>query len=150
MAKPSDSPIPGRPLQRLKSLDKLVPLFDRLQDVGCQRDRAGNRELRFRRQYGTTGPVRHGRSKAFPVRDDDHLVTVRRGQRGIGEGAAAPSAGALRASVGSTEAREVSSRLDVILYACVRFVGLSQSAFACVDGCCVNRAGSAWSNSQKS
>ena len=30
------------------------------------------------------------------------------------------------------------------------FEGLSQSASPCVDSCCVNRAGSAWSNSQKS
>jgi hypothetical protein len=47
MAEPSDSPIPGRPLQGLKYLDKLLPLFDRLHDVGCQRDRAGNRKLHF-------------------------------------------------------------------------------------------------------
>jgi hypothetical protein len=47
MAEPSDRPIPGRPLQGLKYLDKLLPLFDRLHDVGCQRDRAGNRRLHF-------------------------------------------------------------------------------------------------------
>jgi hypothetical protein len=47
MAEPSDSPITGRKLQGFKYLDKLLPLFDRLHDVGCQRDRAGNRKLPF-------------------------------------------------------------------------------------------------------
>jgi hypothetical protein len=47
MAEPSDSPFAGRKLQGLKYLDKLLPLFDRLHDVGCQRDRAGNRKLHF-------------------------------------------------------------------------------------------------------
>jgi hypothetical protein len=47
MAESSDSPISGRNLQGLKYLDKLLPLFDRLHDVGCQRDRAGNRKLHF-------------------------------------------------------------------------------------------------------
>jgi hypothetical protein len=47
MAEPSDNPFAGRKLQGLKYLDKLLPLFDRLHDVGCQRDRAGNRKLHF-------------------------------------------------------------------------------------------------------
>jgi hypothetical protein len=47
MAEPDDGPIPGPKLQGLKYLDKLLPLFDRLHDVGCQRDRAGNRKLHF-------------------------------------------------------------------------------------------------------
>jgi IS4 transposase len=47
MSEPSDSSIPGRNLQGLKYLDKLLPLFDRLHDVGCQRDKAGNRKLHF-------------------------------------------------------------------------------------------------------
>src|SRR5215467_12316610 len=47
MAEPSDDPVPGRNLQGLKYLDKLLPLFDRLHHVGCQRDRAGNRKLHF-------------------------------------------------------------------------------------------------------
>src|SRR5262249_29075970 len=47
MAEPSDSPIPGLNLRGLKYLDKLLPLFDRLHDVGCQRDKAGNRKLHF-------------------------------------------------------------------------------------------------------
>src|SRR5690348_10752311 len=47
MAEPSDSPIAGPQLQGLKYLDKILPLFDRLHDVGCQRDRAGNRKLHF-------------------------------------------------------------------------------------------------------
>src|SRR5215467_1596274 len=47
MAEPSDHSVPGRNLQGLKYLDKLLPLFDRLHEIGCQRDRAGNRELDF-------------------------------------------------------------------------------------------------------
>src|SRR4051812_6893206 len=48
MAELSDnSPLAGHKLQGLKYLDRLLPLFDRLHDVGCQRDRAGNRTLHF-------------------------------------------------------------------------------------------------------
>lgn len=47
MAEPSDSPVTGRQFQGLKYLDKLLPLFDRLHDVGCPRDKAGNRKLHF-------------------------------------------------------------------------------------------------------
>jgi Transposase DDE domain len=48
MAAPSEhSPPAGPKLQGLKYLDRLLPLFDRLHDVGCQRDRAGNRKLHF-------------------------------------------------------------------------------------------------------
>jgi hypothetical protein len=48
MAEPSDdNPLSGCKLQGLKYLDRLLPLFDRLHDVGCQRDRAGNRKLHF-------------------------------------------------------------------------------------------------------
>ena len=48
MAAPSDdSPPAGPKIQGLKYLDQLLPLFDRLHDVGCQRDRAGNRKLHF-------------------------------------------------------------------------------------------------------
>jgi hypothetical protein len=48
MAEPSDnSPLAGHKLQGLKYLDWLLPLFDRLHAVGCQRDRAGNRKLHF-------------------------------------------------------------------------------------------------------
>ena len=47
MAEPPDGPIPGPKLQGLKYLDKFLPLFDRLHDVGCRRDRARNRKLHF-------------------------------------------------------------------------------------------------------
>ncbi len=47
MAEPDDDPIAGRKLRGLKYLDKLLPLFDRLHDIGCRRDRAGNRKLHF-------------------------------------------------------------------------------------------------------
>jgi len=46
VAEPSDdSTLAGHQLQGLKYLDRLLPLFDRLHDVGCQRDKAGNRKL---------------------------------------------------------------------------------------------------------
>ena len=47
MADPSDDPDLGRNLRGLKYLDKLLPLFDRLHDVGTRRDKAGNRKLHF-------------------------------------------------------------------------------------------------------
>ena len=47
MAESSGNPVPGPNLQGLKYLDKLLPLFERLHDVGCQRDKAGNRQLHF-------------------------------------------------------------------------------------------------------
>ena len=47
MAESSDNPVPGPHLQGLKYLDKLLPLFERLHDVGCLRDKAGNRKLHF-------------------------------------------------------------------------------------------------------
>jgi Transposase DDE domain len=48
MAEPSDdSPLAGHKLQGLKYLDRLLPLFERLHDVGCRRDKAGNRKLHF-------------------------------------------------------------------------------------------------------
>jgi hypothetical protein len=48
MAEPSDDrPIARRKLQGLNYLTRLLPLFDRLQDVGCQRDRGGDRKLHF-------------------------------------------------------------------------------------------------------
>lgn len=36
-----------RDIQGLKFFDELLPLLDRLHDVGCERDRAGNRQLHF-------------------------------------------------------------------------------------------------------
>src|SRR5215475_15710963 len=47
MAERSDDPVPERNLRGLKYLDRLLPLFDRLHDVGSQRDKAGNRKLHF-------------------------------------------------------------------------------------------------------
>jgi Transposase DDE domain len=49
---PSDErrPIREKDVQGLKYFRKLWPLFERLHDVGCQRDKAGNREL-FLDQY---------------------------------------------------------------------------------------------------
>jgi len=44
---PDDGPLAGLKLQGLKYLDQLLQLFERLHDVGCQRDRAGNRKLHF-------------------------------------------------------------------------------------------------------
>ena len=36
-----------RDVTGLKYFHKLLPLLERLHEVGCQRDRAGNRELHF-------------------------------------------------------------------------------------------------------
>jgi hypothetical protein len=46
MAEPS-SKIRERDLTGFKYLDRLLPLLDALQDVGCARDRAGNRQLHY-------------------------------------------------------------------------------------------------------
>lgn len=45
--KESDAVVTG-----LKYLDGVLPLFDRLRDVGCDRDRAGNRKLRMPQYVG--------------------------------------------------------------------------------------------------
>src|ERR1700679_4139727 len=39
--------IAGQDITGLKYFDRLAPLLERLHDVGCQRDVAGNRELHF-------------------------------------------------------------------------------------------------------
>jgi hypothetical protein len=39
--------IPEKDAVGPKYFDKLAPLFERLHDVGCQRDKAGNRLLHF-------------------------------------------------------------------------------------------------------
>jgi hypothetical protein len=39
--------IRGRDIGGMRLLEKLLPLFDRLHDVGCARDKAGNRQLHF-------------------------------------------------------------------------------------------------------
>src|SRR5688572_20194838 len=46
MAAP-DSDFGEADLAGLKYLDRLLPMLDRLHDVGCARDRAGNRKLHF-------------------------------------------------------------------------------------------------------
>ncbi len=51
MSHPPRESIREEDLQGLQSFRKLWPLFERLHDVGCQRDKAGNREL-FMDQYG--------------------------------------------------------------------------------------------------
>lgn len=51
MAKRQAKPLKPRDIQGLKYLERLLPLLDRLHDVGCQRDRAGNRSLHYD-QYG--------------------------------------------------------------------------------------------------
>lgn len=47
MAGKEREPIRERDLTGLKYLDRLAPLLDRLRPVGCERDKAGNRELFF-------------------------------------------------------------------------------------------------------
>jgi hypothetical protein len=41
------SSIAERDLTGFKYLDRLLPMFDRLHDIGCARDKSGNRELHF-------------------------------------------------------------------------------------------------------
>lgn len=47
--KPTDAPrkIQEKDVRGLKYFDQLAPLLERLHDVGCQRDRAGNRTLHY-------------------------------------------------------------------------------------------------------
>ena len=47
MSKPKAEPLKSRDIEGLKYLDRLLPLLDGLHDVGCQRDKAGNRSLHF-------------------------------------------------------------------------------------------------------
>ena len=46
-AKKTGEPIREKDITGLKYFDKLKPLLERLHDVGCQRDRAGNRDLHY-------------------------------------------------------------------------------------------------------
>ena len=43
----ADGTPPLRDTQGLKYLDQLLPLLERLHDVGCRRDKAGNRKLHY-------------------------------------------------------------------------------------------------------
>jgi hypothetical protein len=47
MAKRQAKPLKRRDIQGLKYLDRLLPLLDQLHEVGCQRDKAGNRCLHY-------------------------------------------------------------------------------------------------------
>jgi hypothetical protein len=47
MAKQQAKPLKPRDIQGLKYLDRLMPLLDQLHEVGCQRDKAGNRCLHY-------------------------------------------------------------------------------------------------------
>src|SRR6516162_999167 len=47
MAKRKAKPLKSRDIQGLKYLERLLPLLDQLHEVGCQRDRAGNRSLHY-------------------------------------------------------------------------------------------------------
>src|SRR6516162_9705954 len=47
MAKRKAKPLKSRDIQGLKYLERLLPLLDQLHEVGCQRDRAGNRCLHY-------------------------------------------------------------------------------------------------------
>ena len=52
----------------LKYFDKLVPLLERLHDVGCERDKAGNRTLFFNNltTRESCEPQRRRRSQLVP------------------------------------------------------------------------------------
>jgi hypothetical protein len=47
MSKSKDDPLKPRDIQGLKYLERLLPLLDELHEVGCQRDKAGNRSLHY-------------------------------------------------------------------------------------------------------
>ncbi len=47
MPKRKAKPLEPRDIQGLKYVERLLPLLDQLHDVGCQRDRAGNRSLHY-------------------------------------------------------------------------------------------------------
>jgi hypothetical protein len=47
VAKRKTKPLKPRDVQGLKYLERLLPLLDQLHDVGCQRDKAANRNLHF-------------------------------------------------------------------------------------------------------
>jgi hypothetical protein len=47
MARREPKSLKSRDIQGLKYFKQLLPLFDRLHDVGCQRDKAGNRSLHY-------------------------------------------------------------------------------------------------------
>jgi Transposase DDE domain len=47
MAKHQTKPLKPRDIQGLKYLDRVLPLLDQLHEVGCQRDKAGNRCLHY-------------------------------------------------------------------------------------------------------
>ena len=47
MARKKKPELQERDVGGMKHLQKLLPLLDRLRDVGCERDRAGNRQLHF-------------------------------------------------------------------------------------------------------
>ena len=51
MSRKKKDKIRARDVGGLKHLQKLLPLLERLHDVGCERDKSGNRELHFD-QYG--------------------------------------------------------------------------------------------------
>ena len=44
---PTAALIDERDLTGFKYLDRLLPMFERLHDMGCARDKAGNRQLHF-------------------------------------------------------------------------------------------------------
>lgn len=47
MAPKKKDKIESKDITGLKYFDKLAPLLERLHDEGCQRDKAGNRDLHF-------------------------------------------------------------------------------------------------------
>ncbi len=47
MAKHQAKPLKPRDVQGLKYLDRLLPVLDQLHEMGCQRDKAGNRCVHY-------------------------------------------------------------------------------------------------------
>jgi hypothetical protein len=56
MARKERERIREQDITGLKYFDRLAPLLERLRDVGCERDRAGNREL-YKRGRSSVRPT---------------------------------------------------------------------------------------------
>jgi Transposase DDE domain len=75
--------ISERDLVGFKHLDRLLPLLDRLHDVGCRRDRAGNRRLHFD-QYCTLILLAMFNPVVRSLRALQQTSTLRKVQRRLG------------------------------------------------------------------
>lgn len=109
-----------RDLTGFKYLDRLLPMFERLRDVGCARDRAGNRELHFD-QYCLLVLLAMFNPMVNSLRGIQQASTLRKVQKRLG---------CPRTSLGSlSEATEVfdATRLEGIIGELLRDVPKSRA-----------------------